>query len=731
MRFAIAVLSLIAPFLDANLAVGSGGPENLALVVNAESWASLAVANHYAALRGVPPGNVVYLSDLPSNLSIDVNQFRDLVLLPVLQTLENRGLAGQIDCIAYSADLPYSVNVQADIGDKKLPKVITPEASINGLTFLYPLVLARNPGYLSLTANRYYRQGWRPEEGFAHPQPARAFRGARGWSEAGEPVAPSEGPRHLLSTMLAVTSGRGNSLAEAEACLTRSVGADGTCPRGSVYYLENGDIRSKTRKWGFASAAARLKAMGIQAEVLQGVLPEKRPDVVGAMIGAAAFDWKASQSVILPGAICEHLTSCGGILRENGGQTPLSALLRHGAAGSSGTVTEPYAIQHKFPTPFLHVFYASGCTLAEAFYQSVRGPYQLLIVGDPLCRPWAQTARARIVGPPPGARVKGELTLQLILEESPKNSKGKPAATGSGDSYRNKTGRLSRWELYVDGRRHVAVPPGQRACLSTDSLAEGHHEIRAVAVSDDTIETQNSATLPIVVDRRGLSLEVNIPSSRIRLDETVSVHARMAGAKRLALSSNGRELASISGPEGNLAVPAARLGLGKTRIEVNAVLNHVGGPGGKSDVYLGPTVECEIERPKALTAIAPPAGLVPGLKISPAGGRAQIVENLQKRDWLLAAVKPAQEFALEGLFDVPAEDMYQFQVRTSIPVDLAVDGRKIAPDGKAIQYYPMALAPGMHRLKITGRGADKAALDVWFGGPGALAIGSGRFRVEK
>ena len=26
-----------------------------------------------------------------------------------------------------------------------------------------------------------------------------------------------------------------------------------------------------------------------------------------------------------------------------------------------------------------------GCTLAEAFYQSVLAPYQLLVVGDPLC----------------------------------------------------------------------------------------------------------------------------------------------------------------------------------------------------------------------------------------------------------------------------------------------------------------------------------------------------------
>ena len=84
-------------------------------------------------------------------------------------------------------------------------------------------------------------------------------------------------------------------------------------------------------------------------------------------------------------------------------QTPLSEFLRYGAAGASGTVTEPYAIAEKFPHPMLQVHYARGCTLAEAFYQSVCGPYQLLIVGDPLCRPWANIPKVTVAGLPADA----------------------------------------------------------------------------------------------------------------------------------------------------------------------------------------------------------------------------------------------------------------------------------------------------------------------------------------
>jgi hypothetical protein len=68
------------------------------------------------------------------------------------------------------------------------------------------------------------------------------------------------------------------------------------------------------------------------------------------MTGIADFDWPASGSTVVPGAICENLTSFGGIFTPAAGQTPLSEFLRAGAAGSSGTVIEPYAIQAKFPT---------------------------------------------------------------------------------------------------------------------------------------------------------------------------------------------------------------------------------------------------------------------------------------------------------------------------------------------------------------------------------------------
>lgn len=222
-------------------------------------------------------------------------------------------------------------------------------------------------------------------------QPGMPFRHSTGWGANGEPAA---GGRHYyLSAMLTYTG----LISAEEACrnLRAAVAADGTCPKGTIYFMISTDgARTGPREWAFEPAAAALRKLGVQAEVLKGTLPPSKSDVAGTMVGAASFDWKSCGSTILPGAFCDHLTSFGGVM-AGAGQTVLTEFLRNGAAGASGTVTEPYAIQAKFPNAFLHVYYASGCTLGESFYQSVQGPYQILLVGDPLCKPWAKPKLTR------------------------------------------------------------------------------------------------------------------------------------------------------------------------------------------------------------------------------------------------------------------------------------------------------------------------------------------------
>jgi hypothetical protein len=144
------------------------------------------------------------------------------------------------------------------------------------------------------------------------------------------------------------------------------------------------------------------------------------------------------------------------------GQTMLSEWLRYGAAGSSGTVTEPYAIPVKFPSPFVQVYYAAGCSLAEAFYLSIPSPYQQLLVGDPLCRPWAKIPQVRVEG------LKDGQVVAKAVKLTPTSSH---------------VGTPVRYELFVDGVLRESCGEGQSLLLEPKGLAAGDHEARIVAIA--------------------------------------------------------------------------------------------------------------------------------------------------------------------------------------------------------------------------------------------------------
>ena len=95
----------------------------------------------------------------------------------------------------------------------------------------------------------------------------------------------------------------------------------------------------------------------------------------------------------------------------------------------------------------MQLHYVRGCSLAEAFYQSVSGPYQLLIVGDPLCQPWATIPKITVAGVKPEEKVKGSISL----------TPSGPTAVGT-------------FELYVDGRLTARTVPGKPLPLDTTQL---------------------------------------------------------------------------------------------------------------------------------------------------------------------------------------------------------------------------------------------------------------------
>ena len=563
------------------------GPENVLLVVNPRSQASLCIANHYARLRQIPDDHLLFLPWDPKLETIDIDALRKQILTPILLAIQQRRLTGQIDAVVYSSDFPWAVRLDGDIrkfsgesqqfsggtqqapaapkADKIIPddkdelkpppaksnwpQFLTPVGSLTGLTYLWQPVLAKHPSYFDLQCNYYMRQPtvaqWNA--------PTVGFHGNRQYDAKGG-IVPSGGRSYLLSTMLGVTAGRGNSTAEVLAYLERSAAADGTHPKGTIYFVKNGDVRSTVRDKIFPTAAADLKLLGVAAEILEGTLPMQKDDVQGLVVGAASFDWKASGSTIQPGAICEHFTSFGGAMNNGATQTPLSEFLRFGAAGASGTVCEPYAIAKKFPSPMIQVHYARGCTLAESFYQAVHCPYQLLVVGDPLCRPWADIPTVLTDGVELGATVRGQLTIR------PKATFPKSA---------KKSAAVDHFELFFDGMRAAQCKPGESLSLDTAKLPDGYHELRVVAVGSPPIETQGRRIVPVRFANHGRSMKASlVGKSPWQSDKPLAISVHSPGAKAIVAFHGDRVVGRVTGERGQIEIPADTLGAGPVRIHV-------------------------------------------------------------------------------------------------------------------------------------------------------------------
>ena len=392
------------------------------------------------------------------------------------------------------------------------------------------------------------------------------FRNAYNWGPNGMINGDKLGSRYFLSAMLSVTSKEGLSDYDSVGYLTNAVNADFTKPTGTFYFTQTSDVRTKTRFPNFKKAISVLQGLGHQTRIIKQVLPERRDDVLGLTCGTATFDWKTSGSRFVPGAIADNLTSSAGNF-SSAAQTKCTEFLKYGAAGACGTVVEPYAIQAKFPHPMIHAHYARGCSLAEAYYQSVWGPYQLILVADPLCQPFAKPLKVDITAPQPMKVVKESFDLEIDASQSLE--------------------RIAGYEVFLDGVMILRQRDLEKLTLDTVDLADGYHELRVVAIASDAIETRGYAQLPFVTNNKGNSVEFSIAQEKFNLADKIEVTASTNFGNRIVIKQNRKTVGVINSVKGTASVSPTVLGIGKIKLRAYAV-----GEAGETPVSSAPiTIE--------------------------------------------------------------------------------------------------------------------------------------------
>ena len=476
----------LAACLAADTVWAGGSGLNVIVVVNQNSPNSLQLGNDYCEQRGVPPQNLLRMTGWTGgSINWAPADFTNYLLNPLLAMIASRGLTNQAQFVLLSMDIPYRV----EDGDNQNG---TTSALFYGFkTNTMPVAGIDSCSLPDASSNSYAYS----ELPFSQASPNTAVTNS------------------FLAMMLTDTN-----LATAEITLCRSVGADYTYPTQTVYLAKTSDTARNVRFVEFDNAVFENQVVGNFAVTRIDTDSTAFTNLFGLMTGLA--DFSLETNAFVPGGLSDSLTSFGGYILENSGQTPALAFLEAGTAGSYGTVVEPCNYTQKFPDPVDYFYQTRGFSLAEAYYQSVLNPFEGLMVGEPLAAPFARPGGAVWSSLTNGTVLSGQIVLSAAFTAAATNL---PLASA---------------DLFVDGtffQTMTHLPPAGGNVLSatlngfTINYSVPANATLAVAAAGlaGALNLHTNATQVLafsVGDRIELqSLDINVPGSNVTLTASSAI----------------------------------------------------------------------------------------------------------------------------------------------------------------------------------------------------------------
>lgn len=312
---------------------------DIGLVINTADPYSVAVGEHYIAARGLQAAQVLRL-EVPVKPSLTRGEFAIL-----RQSIEAHfGPATQALALAWVT--PYAVECN----------------SINGALALgFDADLCGNACARSRSSGYFNSSSLRP------------------WSN------PGWRPSMLLAARTAEL---------AKALIDRGVSADGSLSNNgrapvSALMLMTDDAPRRVRMALYPpSGLLQQFGVDVRLEPAQALAGSQR--LLLAITGSARVGLEPAPQWV-PGGLGDHLTSSGGDLQGDHGQSTALEWIASGATASHGAVSEPCNHLQKFPHPqVLLLHYLQGSSAIEAYWKSVKWPQQSLFLGEPLAAPFAR-----------------------------------------------------------------------------------------------------------------------------------------------------------------------------------------------------------------------------------------------------------------------------------------------------------------------------------------------------
>jgi len=366
-------------------------PAEVAIVANADSPESLAIAERYRQLRKVPQANLCRLS-LPTSESIDRRTFDRRLAAPLREWLIHHPDGSRISCLLLIYGVPLRIDsdyshswakLQVEELDRRLDILEEDEADPERLGVLLDqregLVrrgqsdVASVDSELTLLFADHPIRGWLPNPLFdTDIRPPMAVR----LPHRGLLTARLDGPTPELAIGLA----------------EKAIAAERAPPAGRAYFDARGLTTTQYARFDDALRRAYRYFLGSpfppdleNTQKLYG--PGDCPDALlyygWYRLGKFrdAFDWA-------PGAIAVHLASAEArSLHEGNYWCP--RLIADGVTATVGPVAEPYADAFPPADIFFRHLAEGQYTLVESYFLSLPHlSWRMVLVGDPLYRPF-------------------------------------------------------------------------------------------------------------------------------------------------------------------------------------------------------------------------------------------------------------------------------------------------------------------------------------------------------
>jgi hypothetical protein len=534
--------------LATSSARAGGSPENILLLVNPASSNSMYLANYYKNARNIPDSNVLYINPFATNYSAFSGANGNIDA--VFGKLRTSRIDTHIDYILVTDPASFYVSAPGLVSDSCSPVTRFSISSAYTLSYIRAQILLATGN--STTTQQY--------NFIAYPIQPKAFDSRTTWQN-GSAGSSGGARRYFIGGQLGYTGSNGNTLAEITSVIDRSVAVDGAKPAGTFYYVDNpNDSARNVRSPNYPTAISNLPAgrgalLNTNTPPYGTALPTGQTDVLGIMTGAASMPVDTDPMVILPGAYCDHLTSWGATFDIND-QTKISSWLRRGASGASGTVEEPCNYPFKFSHPIFHVYYFAGLSLGESYLRSLAyNPYQSLLQGDPITRPFATLPS--VSATPPSGTLSGSVSIPATA-----------STTLSGAS-------ISGLDLFVDGVRFAQTTPATPFSLYTGNLFDGPHELRVLAYDNTSARNTGRWIGSIRTDNAGraVTLSPSATSGTMTTSFTGSFAAAGGTVQEVRLIQNERVIAASASASGAFSFYGRQLGPGVSRVQAEALFS--------------------------------------------------------------------------------------------------------------------------------------------------------------